>query len=610
MKKVNDMNEREFAEFFQTLRVKILEDPIRFFVKSPKFLDTTPTPGQTILLKSVFGQKLDPVTKYKVAIRDRSAEDFQLIDSNLTEVELYKLMTEFDYVENDKKYNRINLICGRRSGKSLFASIIALFSAIKVNWKPYLKKHPVATIAVLSHSVDFSQEILDVLKDLVGASPILSRLKDKSRKDAQTVFHLKVPFFVMKNGKEIIEYSKVAVKVGAASKKTTRGRATCTVLMDEVAYWNLADHAVESDVDILRAIRPALFQFGDEGTIIKLSSPGIKQGVLYDEWIRKEELRDEYVQLKAPSWVMNTILPRKEFYNEFRLDPDGFQTEFEAEFVDSISNFIISEFVDSCILKGVRFIPPLDNPNTVYSAAIDAAFKGDRFAFTLVGHCEHKITTNVVKYWEGSKKRPVRVNEVAQYIQTMCRQFGITEVVADQFAYQPMREIFEEYGIELVENVFSIQYKRKIYFALKRIIHNLNIDLVDIPLLAKEIKELVVEQTPTGQIKIGHPQTGSDDLADALAVACYTALEKVGSMGLTQPQVAHTNPHNIVTDVNGVAFTAPHPTMLLDHQGFAGVEDNSGEYRKDPETGKYRKISELEGDEDVTGGGGGPDFIF
>ncbi len=608
MKPIADMDEVEFAHFFHAAREKILTDPLKYFVKAKGFINFTPTPGQTIILKSAFGQALDPNTKHKVWVETATeGVPFDLEWGEYTEPELYQLFTGgMEYEPSEKKFNRINLLLGRRSGKTTVASVLALYSTIKVNWKPFLSKTPVATVAVLSHSVEFSQEIIDILKGMVDESPVLSRLKDPDRKNTHSTFHLKVPF-LKEDGS--IEYSRVAIKVGAASKKTTRGRAVCTLLADECCYWALNDDAAESDAEIFKAVRPALMQFGAHGTIIKMSSPATKAGVMYTEWQRRDELKDEYIQLKAPSWMINTTLPKEEYQKEFRLDPDGFETEFRSNFRDSMSSFILPEFVDLCTMTGVTFNTPSEDRHTVYSGSIDAAFKGDRFAFSLVGFNEKRVTQYVLKYWEGSKKKPVQIHEVASFIRTICRQYGLSEVIGDQFSFQPLRELFLQYGINLVENTFTLPYKRKIYFGLKRLINNQQIDLLDIPLQAKELKELVVEQTPTGQIRIGHPQGGSDDCADALAVAAYRALEKAGTVLTETGEIAMGNDYGVQTDAQGRAFTAPPVELLQNFPGFEDAIDNSREWAKDPVTGKLRRISELE-DEDGTASSDTGNFVF
>lgn len=607
---INNLNELEFAQLFQKSRERIIEDPITHFIEAERYINFKPTPAQRTVLKCIFGKPLDSFTKHEIyqETLDELGE-FDLGTQMMTEVELYEFMTGFKYDPTNPIIflkNRINLIIGRRGGKSTLASIIALFSTFKVNWKPFLKKTPVATVLVMSHSVEFSEEVLDILRELVENSPILSRLRDLKKKNTQRIFHLKIPFLTP-DGKSI-EYSRVRVKVGAASKKTTRGSAICTLLCDEIAFWNLADDAAESDVDILRAVRPALLQFGEHGTIIKLSSPGIKQGILYEEWNKREHLERDFFQFKAPSWVWNTILPKEEFKKEWRSDQDGFDTEYRANFVDSISNFILPEFVDLCVMRGTNFLPPSDDSKTVYTAAIDAAFKGDRFAFALTGYNEKRVTNYVLKYWEGSKKNPVQIHEVASYIRNICKEYGINIVTADQYSFQPLREIFLQYGVTLEENTFTLPYKRKIYFGMKRLIHNSQMDLLDIPLLAKEIKELKVEQTASGQIRIGHPPGGSDDLSDALAVAAYKSLEKAGVVNIMSGDISGAMDYGVRTDIAGRAFSAPPVELLQEFSGFRGTIDNSGEFMKDPKTGNWVKRSEVE---DLEGtNSDGPNFVF
>ena len=374
-------NSKEFAQDFTVLMEEVATDPLEFFVRHKAFMDFDPTPAQAVALKCIFGQHLDPVTPHYIWMETVDDNDvFSLDKVMMTEVEIYKFMTDADYLpEFQSKRNRINLIVGRRGGKTTIAAMLAVYQAIKINWKPFLKKTPAATVAILSHSREFSDEVLEIIKQFVDESPILRKLVDKTKKHTQSTFNLTVPFWEESK----IVHSRVTIKVGAASKKTIRGKAICTLLCDEIAYWNLDENAAERDEDILRAARPALLQFREHGLLIKLSSPGIKQGILYNEYQRRHELPDNYLTLKAPSWVWNTILMENEFKQEYILDPTGFDAEYRANFVDSISNFIMPEYVELCAMRGVTFqTPEPKGTDIVYCAAIDAAFKGDRFAFT------------------------------------------------------------------------------------------------------------------------------------------------------------------------------------------------------------------------------------
>lgn len=599
----------EFAEEFGWLREQIELDPIKNFIEHPLFMSFSPTPAQKVALKTIFCRELDETEKFSVWMETKTEDgNFDLEMVNLTEVELFEYMTNQEYdVTKIKIRNKINFIIGRRGGKTTLAAMLALYCAIITNWKPYLQKTPFATVLVLSHSKEFSEEILDLIRAFIESSPVLKRVINTRKKNTSSTMNLSVPF--IENGKVV--YSRVQIKVGAASSKTTRGIAACAVLCDEIAFWNLDENMKETDEKIMRAVRPATKQFGKKAILIKISSPGIKQGVLYSEYQKwnKGTLPKSYAIFKAPSWVWNTILPKEEFIEEWQLDQDGFDTEYRANFVDSLSNFILPEFIDMAVVKGALFqAPEPKKSQVVYRAAIDAAYKKDAFTFSVVGHFENRIKQYVLKGWEGTKKNPVKASECAQYIRTVCKEYGIDEVAADQYSYEPLREIFSQYGISLVEKTFTLTFKKQIYFNLKRLVHSQQIDLLDHEKLSKELKELVIEQTGSGQIRIGHPPGGSDDYADSTAIASYLAVESAGVMGYSFESSLTPHDYGVVKDTTGKTFVAPPPAMLAESYGY-DINDNLQNYEKDPVTGKLRRKVE-EGEDDPEDDEGGAQFII
>lgn len=594
---ISKLTAKQFAALFSKIVERIKEDPIENFVRAGGFMDLEPSPAQEVILKVVFSKPLDPDTKKEVQIEAEDLEGkFIIIPTMMTEVEIYEFLTDKKYDPSkieSVKVNKINLICGRRSGKTLLSAIISIYCAISTNWKPFLQKTPFATVLIMSHSREFSDEVLEVIKGLIEGSPILSRLINADAKQTSSAMNLLVPWVV--DG--LIQYSRVQIKVGAASSKTTRGIAACAILCDEIAYWNLDESMKETDVKIMKAVRPAMKQFGKHAMLIKLSSPGIKQGVLYNEYKmdREGKIPESYAVFKAPSWMMNTILPKEEFIEEWLLDQDGFDTEYRSNFADSLSNFMSPELVDLAKQEGIKFLPPLETKEAKYFAAIDAAFKADRFTFTLVSVRENRITQHVVMGWEGTRKDPVKAHTVAQYIKNILKNFPVDHVAADQYAFQPLKEIFDQYGIELKEYTFTPVFKKKIYFNLKKLVHSQQIDLLDHEQQSKEIKELIVEQSATGTIRIGHPAGGHDDFADSLAVASFLATEGQTTGGFEFEAIASVKTHGVKSDINGIAFTAPSPEMLVMSGHLpANVMDNAALYGIDPIDGRLKRREDFE----------------
>lgn len=598
---VTKLTSQQFAVFFGKVVERIKEDPIENFVRAGGFLDLEPTPAQEVILKIVFSKELDPLTKKKVRVEERDGKTVVFKTKLMTEYEIYEFLTESQYDPKklkDIKINKINLICGRRSGKTLLSAIIAIYCAIANNWKPFLKKTPFATVLIMSHSREFSDEVLEIIRTLIETSPILNALVNKDKKNSASTMNLKVPWII---GTQI-QYSRVQIKVAAASSKTTRGVAACAILCDEIAFWNLDDSMKETDAKIMKAVRPAMKQFREFGMLIKLSSPGIKQGVLYDEYkkSRAGELPSTYAVFKASSWVMTPedVVPSNEFVEEYELDSDSFDQEYRGNFADSLSFFIVPEYIDMAVLKKVTFQPP-EAGAIKYTAAIDAAYKGDAFTFVVTAYSNGRLKQFMSKGWKGTKQKPVSSYDVAEFIRNVCKQFNIDEVGADQYSFQPLREIFNTYGVTLKEYTFTPAFKKKIYFNLKKLIHSQQADLLDNEVQTRELKELIVEQSGTGQIRIGHPSGGTDDYADALAVSAFLATEEVGTGIFEVVSGASGQTYGVPVDSLGRAIgKAPSADMLVQSGHLAeSVMDNAEEFVRDPKNNKLVRRVDFEDDE-------------
>lgn len=598
---ISKLSNQQFAVLFNQIVAKIKEDPIENFVKASGFLDLDPTPAQEVILKVVFSKELDPLTKKKVRFEERDGKTVKFKTVLMTEYEIYEFLTDSKYNPNklkDIKINKINLICGRRSGKTLLSAVISIYCAIANNWKPFLKKTPFATVLIMSHSREFSDEVLEIIRTLIESSHVLSALVNKDKKNTASTMNLKVPWIVNQTQ---IQYSRVQIKVAAASSKTTRGVAACAILCDEIAFWNLDESMKETDAKIMKAVRPAMKQFREFAMLIKLSSPGIKQGVLYGEFKkdRAGELPPTYAVFKAPSWVMtpDDVVPSEEFVEEYNLDPDSFDQEYRGNFADSLSFFITPEYIDMAVLKKVEFQAP-EGSAIKYTAAIDAAYKGDAFTFSVTAYVNGRLKQYMSKGWRGTRQKPVSSYEVAEFIRNICKQFNIDEVGADQYAFQPLKEIFNTYGVTLKEYTFTPVFKKKIYFNLKKLIHSQQADLLDNETQTRELKELIVEQGQSGNIKIGHPAGGTDDYADSLAVAAFLATEELGTGIFELITSAPGQGYGISTDAQGRSFKAPSADMLVQSGHLhESVMDNTSEFIRDPKTGKLIRIEDAEDDE-------------
>ena len=86
-----------------------------------------------------------------------------------------------------------------------------------------------------------------------------------------------------------------------------------------------------------------------------------------------------------------------------------------------------------------------------YRASLDAAFKGDRFTFTLVASSENRVKQFLSKSWVGTKKTPIKASEVARWIKNATKDYPIDFIAVDQFAFEPLREVFNQHDLVLQE---------------------------------------------------------------------------------------------------------------------------------------------------------------
>ncbi len=599
MSSISDLSQPEFERLFVRLHERIMENPIKNFVEAKNFIGVKLTPGQTVLFKLVMNYPLDNVSKHDCYEEIDPNDDafFELRSCKMTEIELYEYFTGHKYdPEKINVIRDVSLIIGRRGGKTMCAAILAIYCCIKKNWKPMLGRKKVATILVMSHTTVFSDEIIEEVRAMIEESPVLSRLINLKAKNTQSTINLKIPFL---NDKGSITYSYVRIRSNAASQKSTRGSACPAIIADEIAFWGSDPNAKETDADIVNAAKPSMLQFEDDAMWIDLSSPNLKQGVLYEKYEKRKEASKKSVVLKAPSWVFNNRYRGEDFWEYWKEDKINFDREYRANFTDSVSAFISSHFIDLAVLDNVKFQAPEDKKlGVTYTAAIDAAFKKDRFTFSIVGLHENRIKQYVSMGWEGTRLKPVSATQVAKFISKAQKEYGFDKVIADQYAFQPLREIFEQHQVVLEEASFTQPLKKKIYYNLRRLIHSQQLDLLDRKEQTDELKSLVAEQNTFGNIKIGHPQGGTDDFADSLASAVFVATEQEGGTKFTFEDSISTNTYGIKTDIEGNPFNAPSPEMVGQKMG-THVIDNSSEYVNDENTGKLRPLTEEDEDDGI-----------
>ena len=405
-----------------------------------------------------------------------------------------------------KEYREAAFICGRRSGKSdKIAANVAVYEA-------FFRKHQLSpgergVVLLLAQNMRQAQVVRGYIEGKITRSRILSRHVISTR------------------AQEIDLDNRITIAIYPASFRSIRGLSVVACICDEIGFWWNEEGYANPDVEVLRAIRPSMATFPN-AKLVLASSPYAMNGVLWDMWRNRKSDREVLVW-HAPTTLMNPTVGKRFLENEKKRDPDNYRREYEAEFAEAVSAFIPADAITSCVVAGRTSVPPTPKRHR-YTAAIDAAFKGDQFTFAVV-HRDRQADRFVVDHlagWEGSRQDPVRLGQVIPEIRSVLEKYRLRTVFGDQFGSEPLRQVFSTVGITFTESPFTVQTKGDMYATLRSLIMDGRIELLDHPTSLKELRSLEIHLLPGGHPRIGHPSRGGlhDDYADAIALAVSKTL--------------------------------------------------------------------------------------
>jgi len=322
---------------------------------------------------------------------------------------------------------------------------------------------------------------------------------------------------------EIRLKNSTALTVYPCTVRAPRGLAIPLAVLDEFAFWRV--EGTDPDLEVLRAIRPAMLQFGDARRLIKLSTPWMKAGVLYDEFRNRNDLK-EILIWQASTAAMTDRIPLEDLEKERESDPVYFLREYEAQFTDDITAFIQGSDIDAATMKNHTSFPPQEQLSGKYFAAIDASglTGGDRFTL-VIGHRQvlgpstekgDGVCLDLLKGWRRQSTKQV-LDEIA----VICKEYGINSLVADQFSFNFIAELLRERGIEAKKVPFSPRSKPEIFLALKMAFAHGKISILEHKESIRELRSLESVRLSGGGYRISAPRSHHDDYACAIALLAY-----------------------------------------------------------------------------------------
>lgn len=388
-------------------------------------------------------------------------------------------------------------VLGSRSGKSLLASVIALYESTRQKWKEYLSKGESAYIVVVATRQKQSEQIIGAnCARLIENSPGLRNL-------IEGIYSTELR---LKNGMRIISLP--------CNSTAGRGLPIACFILDEIGHY--AVEGIRADIDIFNSLRPRMIQFPGAKTLL-ISTPSAKQGLLWNFFKEGFDVPGRFTA-QGSTTLVNPVIPEEFIDRERRRDPDYAAREFDAIFAERTQAFFSEELLDSSfsLLTDSRY-----KSSFSYSCGIDqSGLSGrDRFAVAIAHKQGKKTIIDTVRAWDTKN-----IDDITVGMTELKNQYNFHKVEIDKYASGWVAASLKKLGLDVEIRPALPQ----IYTNLKSLMLAGRVELPEGENLRKALKNTQSYYSKSNSLSIGHERgsTGHGDLSDAVATAIWIISSK------------------------------------------------------------------------------------
>ena len=383
---------------------------------------------------------------------------------------------------------------GRGGGKTRMAAASLVGTAIKDY--PSLAPGERAKAFLLAQNRGTAFQAFNFVHGILHSSKLLKRM-------------------IIGETKSVIQLSNgVDIEIVTSSYKHVRGYSIVAGVADEVAFWWIDSDSVNSDKEVLAALRPGLARVPGS-VLFVISSPHATRGALYEankKYFGNEDSKN-VLFWKAPTKVMNPTFSSEELNRAFDEDGSSARVEYDAEFKRDAESFISAEAIDAVTETDRIMLPP--GKTTVYQAFIDTAGGAGRDSTAMaIGHVEEHsdIETPPIFVVDVIVERqpPFAPSETLKEFCKILSAYRVTRIVGDRYAGAFPAEAFSKAGVTFEATEHS---KSNLYKAVLPLITSGRVELLDKPRLRNQLLNLE-RRTRGGRESIDHPRNGVDDVSN------------------------------------------------------------------------------------------------
>jgi hypothetical protein len=419
------------------------------------------------------------------------------------ERQLFRELTKRDHEPTEPVEEFVGAI-GRRGGKSRAVSVEATYIAA-LRPHPALVSGETGIVLIIAPDQRQATICLDYITAIFEASPILKQLIE-----TRTASELRLT-----NG--------IAIEVRASDFRRLRGPTYIAVICDESAFYMTSETSSNPDTEILAAVRPGLATTG--GPTFMISSPYARRGELWTLYRKHFGPNGDpkILVAQAASKTMNATLPQSVVDRAFERDALSADAEYGGNFRRDIESVFNLETVLSNVDDGV-IERPKEHYRTFHCFVDPSAGASDSFTCA-IGFKDLQTKTMIVSAIREFRP-PFSPASVIEEISNLCKAYGVGKVIADKFAGEFPRELFNRCGIRYEA---SARPKSELYQDLLMAINSKRVRLLDNPRLIQQLVGLERRTARSGKDSIDHSPGGHDDVCNAVAGLCAAALGQYGS---------------------------------------------------------------------------------
>jgi phage terminase large subunit-like protein len=137
-----------------------------------------------------------------------------------------------------------------------------------------------------------------------------------------------------------------------------------------------------------------------------------------------------------------------------------------------------------------------------------------------------RVVVDAIETWEGSRKRPVSLEEVEEWVAATSARYNRAKVIADPWQLAGTAQRLRARGVRVDEHNFNASSNARLASALHVAIRNGTLGLPDDAALIDELASVRMRETAAGTLRLDHGHGQHDDRAVAVGLAVLNLVSR------------------------------------------------------------------------------------